>query len=87
MEVHTSLEYPEDSSINALQLEKGTFKRYWDGERVKEGLLWNISGPGMGSLSRVLGRIYEVVYLWGSFWLFTSNMLTAEVGQRSCDAE
>ncbi|XP_047491930.1 glutaminase kidney isoform, mitochondrial-like isoform X2 [Penaeus chinensis] len=27
MEVHTSLEYPEDSSINALQLEKGTFKR------------------------------------------------------------
>ncbi|XP_037796947.1 glutaminase liver isoform, mitochondrial-like [Penaeus monodon] len=28
MEVHTSLEYPEDSSINALQLEKGTFKRH-----------------------------------------------------------
>ncbi|XP_063597203.1 putative glutaminase 3 [Penaeus indicus] len=37
MEVHTSLEYPEDSSINSLQLEKGPFKRYWDGERVEEG--------------------------------------------------
>ncbi|XP_042868705.1 glutaminase kidney isoform, mitochondrial-like [Penaeus japonicus] len=28
MEVHTSLEYPEDSSINSLQLDKGTFKRH-----------------------------------------------------------